>query len=77
VLPVAGALDGIKKGTCYPQTLVTTPADDSEPWRSYQFAAALQDAQGCPNPILIRVGSGGTGDQWAFAAQALRLPAPQ
>jgi len=74
-LPVTGALDRVKKGTCYPQTLVTT--GDTEPWRSYEFAAALQDAQGCPNPILIRVGSGEAADPWAFAAQALRLSAPQ
>jgi prolyl oligopeptidase PreP (S9A serine peptidase family) len=75
VLPVAGALDKVKKGTCYPPTLVTS--GDSEPWRSYQFAAALQDAQGCPNPILIRVGAGEIADPWAFAAQSLKLSVPQ
>jgi prolyl oligopeptidase len=25
------------------------------PWHSYKFAAALQHAQGCDNPILLRV----------------------
>jgi prolyl oligopeptidase len=82
----------VKAATCYPPTLVTTADHDDRvvPWHSFKFAAALQAAQVCPNPILIRVetrAGHGAGkpvwmqiedfaDQWAFAAQALRMPVP-
>lgn len=82
----------VKKGVCYPPTLVTTADRDDRvvPWHSYKFAAALQAAQGCANPVLIRIetrAGHGAGkpvwmqiedfaDQWAFAAQALGMPAP-
>jgi prolyl oligopeptidase len=82
----------VKKGTCYPPTLITTADHDDRvvPWHSFKFAAALQAAQICPNPILIRVetrAGHGAGkplwmqiedyaDQWAFAAQALGIPVP-
>ena len=82
----------VRKGVCYPPALVTTADHDDRvaPWHSYKFAAALQEAQGCPNPILIRVetraghGSGKPvwmqiedfADQWAFAAHALGMPTP-
>lgn len=82
----------VKKGTCYPPTLVTTADHDDRvaPWHSYKFAAALQAAQECSNPILIRVetrSGHGAGkpiwmqiedfaDQWAFAAKALGMPVP-
>ena len=82
----------VKKATCYPPTLVTTADHDDRvvPWHSFKFTAALQAAQICPNPILIRVetrAGHGAGkpvwmqvedfaDQWAFAAQALRMPVP-
>jgi len=58
----------VKEGACYPPTLVTTADHDDRvvPWHSFKFAAALQKAQGCANPVLIRVetraghsGSGG------------------
>src|SRR5258708_37086262 len=47
----------VKKGVCYPPTLITTayPDDRVVPWHSYKFAAALQAAQICPNPILVRI----------------------
>jgi prolyl oligopeptidase len=83
----------VKTATCYPPTLVTTADHDDRvvPWHSFKFAAALQAAQVCPNPILIRVetrAGHGAGkpvwmqiedfaDQWAFAAQALRMPLPE
>jgi prolyl oligopeptidase len=83
----------VKNATCYPPTLITTADHDDRvvPWHSFKFAAALQAAQICPNPILIRVetrAGHGAGkpvwmqiedyaDQWAFAAQALGLPVPQ
>ena len=85
-------VQNVKKGVCYPPTLVTTADRDDRvvPWHSYKFAAALQAAQGCANPVLIRIetraGHGaGTpvwmqiedfADQWAFAAKALGMPAP-
>jgi prolyl oligopeptidase len=47
----------VKPGTCYPPTLITTADHDDRvvPWHSFKFAAALQHAQGCPEPVLIRV----------------------
>jgi prolyl oligopeptidase len=77
-------LHNIKPGTCYPATLITTADHDDRvvPSHSFKFAAALQVAQGCDNPVLIRVevqGSHGyrptdkliaeRADQWAFAAE--------
>jgi prolyl oligopeptidase len=43
--------------TCYPATLVATGDHDDRvvPWHSYKFGAALQAAQGCDAPILLRV----------------------
>jgi len=79
----------VKPGTCYPPTLVTTAESDDRvvPWHSYKFAAALQAAQSCPNPVLLRVetrAGHGAGkpvwmqiedfaDQWAFVVQALQM----
>ena len=47
----------VKAGTCYPATIVTTADHDDRvvPGHSYKFAAALQAAQQCDNPVLIRV----------------------
>ncbi len=47
----------IRPGTCYPPTLIVTADRDDRvvPWHSFKFGAALQAAQGCPNPILVRV----------------------
>ncbi|MGC4029900.1 MAG: prolyl oligopeptidase family serine peptidase [Steroidobacteraceae bacterium] len=75
---------------CYPPTLVTTAAQDNRvvPWHSFKFAAALQHAQHCANPVLLRVetrAGHGAGkpvwmqvehyaEQWAFAAAALGMP---
>lgn len=44
-------------GTCYPATLITTADHDDRvvPAHSFKFAAALQHAQGCANPALIRI----------------------
>ncbi|MGH8208159.1 MAG: prolyl oligopeptidase family serine peptidase, partial [Steroidobacteraceae bacterium] len=77
----------VKKGMCYPPTLITTADHDDRvvPWHSYKFAAALQAVQICSNPILIRVetrAGHGAGkpvwmqiddfaDQWAFLAKWL------
>lgn len=50
-------LHNIKPGTCYPPTLVTTADHDDRvfPAHSFKFAAALQAAQSCPNPVLIHI----------------------
>jgi prolyl oligopeptidase len=82
----------VRRGRCYPPTLVTTADHDNRvvPWNSYKFAAALQWAQGCNHPVLIRIetrAGHGAGkplwmqiedyaDQWAFAAEALGMKVP-
>jgi len=47
----------VTKNTCYPPTLVTTGDTDDRvvPGHSFKFAAALQHAQGCDKPVLIRI----------------------
>ena len=44
-------------GTCYPPTMVTTGDTDDRvvPGHSFKFAAELQYAQSCSNPVLIRI----------------------
>ena len=78
----------LKPGTCYPATLVTTADHDDRvvPSHSFKFAATLQAAQGCDKPVLIRVEVAGShgyrptdkliaerADQWAFAAEAMKI----
>lgn len=81
-------LHNIKAGTCYPPTLITTADRDDRvvPGHSFKFAAALQAAQSCENPTLIRIetraGHGaGTpvskkideyADLWAFLIENLK-----
>ncbi len=75
-------LHNVKPGTCYPATLVTTADHDDRvvPSHSFKFTATLQPAQGCDNPVLIRVETQGShgyrptdrriaelADEWAFA----------
>lgn len=47
----------VKKGTCYPATMVMTGDHDDRvvPAHSFKFAAELQSAQSCTNPTLIRI----------------------
>jgi prolyl oligopeptidase len=71
-----------KPGICYPATLVTTADHDDRvvPSHSFKFAAAMQAAQGCDRPVLIRIETQGShgyrptdkriaelADVWAFA----------
>jgi prolyl oligopeptidase len=47
----------VREGACYPPTMVTTADHDDRvvPGHSFKYAAALQHAQGCDNPILVRI----------------------
>jgi prolyl oligopeptidase len=79
----------LKKGTCYPSTMVTTADHDDRvvPAHSFKFAAALQEAQSCDNPTLIRIetqaghGAGKptskiiqeAADKWAFMMYEMGL----
>jgi prolyl oligopeptidase len=79
-------LHNLRAGTCYPATLITTADHDDRvvPSHSFKFAAALQAAQGCGRPVLIRVETQGShgyrptdkliaekADQWAFTVAHL------
>jgi len=50
-------IHNIKPGVAYPATLITTADHDDRvvPAHNFKYAAALQAAQGGPNPILIRI----------------------
>jgi prolyl oligopeptidase len=50
-------LHTIKPGTCYPSTMIFTADHDDRvvPAHSFKFAAALQAAQSCNYPVLIRI----------------------
>ena len=80
----------IKPGVCYPATLATTADTDDRvvPGHSFKFIAALQRAQACDKPVLIRIetraGHGGgmpvskkideITDLWAFLVKTLGMP---
>ncbi len=81
-------VQNVKPGVCYPATLVTTADHDDRvvPSHSFKFTAAMQAAQGCDRPVLIRVETEGShgyrptdkqiaerADQWAFAAAAVGM----
>jgi len=82
----------VQQGGCYPPTLILADTNDDRvlPWHSYKFAAKMQYAQGCENPVLIRIetrsghGAGRStsknveqyADQWAFVAEQTGLVVP-
>lgn len=81
-------LQNIKVGTCYPPTLITTSWDDDRvvPMHEFKFAAQMQHAQGCANPVLLSTTSSTshiymptdkdiaqTADVWAFEAYNLGI----
>ena len=85
-------LHNLKKGTCYPPTIITTADHDDRvvPSHSYKFTAKMQYDQGCNNPVLIRVETetshgymptdkriAQTTDVWAFIAHNLGVDSPQ
>ncbi len=47
----------VKKGTCYPATMVSTADHDDRvvPAHSFKFGSALQAAQSCNNPVLMNI----------------------
>jgi len=82
-------VQNVKPGTCYPATLVTTADHDDRvvPSHSFKFTAAMQAAQGCDRPVLIRVETQAShgyrptdkriaelADEWAFAAAQMGIP---
>jgi prolyl oligopeptidase PreP (S9A serine peptidase family) len=82
-------LHNLVDGRCYPATLVCTADYDDRvvPSHSFKFIAALQRAQGCERPVLIRVETQAShgyrptdkriaelADQWAFAAAHTGVP---
>jgi prolyl oligopeptidase len=89
VLLAYSPLHNLKPGTCYPATLVTTADHDDRvvPAHSFKFISALQAAQGCDNPVLIRIetraGHGGgkptqkiieeISDEYAFLVRVLDM----
>ena len=82
-------LHNIKPGKAYPPTMVTTADHDDRVWpgHSFKFAAALQEAQAGPAPVLIRIetkaghGAGKptskvieeVADRWAFLRRVLTM----
>ena len=47
----------VKKGTCYPSTMIITSDHDDRvvPAHSFKFGAELQEKQSCENPVLVRI----------------------
>ncbi|MBW8713870.1 MAG: S9 family peptidase, partial [Acidobacteria bacterium] len=81
-------VQNVKAGTCYPATLVTTADHDDRvvPSHSFKFVAAMQAAQSCDKPIVIRVETLGShgyrptdkriaelADQWAFTLAQMHI----
>lgn len=82
-------LHNLKKGTCYPATMITTADHDDRvvPAHSFKFAAAAQADQAGAAPILIRIdtkaghGAGKpttkqieeVADRWGFLSRALQM----
>lgn len=82
-------LHNLKRGTCYPATMITTADHDDRvvPAHSFKFAAAAQEAQAGPAPMLIRIetkaghGAGKpttkqieeVADRWGFLSKVLGM----
>jgi prolyl oligopeptidase len=85
-------LHNLKKGVCYPATMITTADHDDRvvPAHSFKFAATAQADQGGAAPILIRIDTKaghGAGkptakqidevtDRWGFLTRALKMDQP-
>lgn len=81
-------LQNLRKGVCYPPTLITTSTDDDRvvPSNAYKFAALMQRDQGCGHPILLHVASATShiympvhklmrhdADNWGFIGSAIGM----
>ena len=81
-------LHNVKPGACYPATLITTADHDDRvvPSHSFKFAAAMQAAQSCGKPVLVRIETQAShgyrptdkriaelADEWSFAAAQMNL----
>ncbi len=81
-------LQNLKKGVCYPPTIITTSTDDDRvvPSNAYKFAAQMQRDQGCANPILLHTATATShiympvhkqlrhdADNWGFMGHALGM----
>lgn len=83
-------VQNVRKGTCYPATMVMTGDHDDRvvPAHSFKFAAELQAAQSCEQPVFIRIetkAGHGAGkptsmlideqaDKWAFLFWNINVP---
>lgn len=79
----------LEHGECYPATLIAASERDeiAPPAHAYKFTAAMQHAQGCENPVLLRVARGtghsigatpaelveGWADELAFLVKSLKI----
>ncbi|HKY30938.1 MAG TPA: prolyl oligopeptidase family serine peptidase [Candidatus Polarisedimenticolia bacterium] len=65
-------LHNVAEGACYPATLLLAADHDDRvvPSHSYKLAAALQRAQRCSRPVLLRVAAG-AGHGYASAAEEI------
>jgi prolyl oligopeptidase len=54
-------LHRVRAGRCYPATFITTSINDERipPWSAFKFTAAVQSAQACNRPVVLRVDSVG------------------
>lgn len=83
----SSSLHHVRPGTCYPATLITTAFDDDviPAWHAFKFAAALQAAQSCDRPVLLRadttgghrgIGAEGVSDRFGFILEQLGVEPP-
>jgi prolyl oligopeptidase len=86
-LRASSALHNVRPGTCYPATLITTSFKDQvvPAWNAFKLSAALQAAQSCDRPVLLRadttgghggLGLDGLGDTFGFITTQLGVPRP-
>ena len=63
----------VKNGACYPATFVQVGEKDNTttPMHGYKFAAALQAAQGCDNPVVLKI-SWGAGHSYGLTPELSR-----
>jgi prolyl oligopeptidase len=86
-LLASSSLYHVQPGTCYPATLITTAFNDDviPAWHAFKFTAALQAAQSCDRPVLLRadttgghggIGAEGVSDRFGFIMTQLGVEPP-